>query len=111
MKRFLVETDFLFGLSEDSWLHSTVMEVLRLNRVGAFEVFVSSASPMEVFLVLASRGFGLEVVAKALNLMRLKLEEYEADRYRATSLESLRLAAELRIRYLELTFSTPYTHP
>lgn len=66
---------------------------------------------MEVFLVLASRGFGLEVVAKALNLMRLKLEEYEADRYRATSLESLRLAAELRIRYLELTFSTPYTHP
>ncbi len=104
MKQFLVENDFLFGLSEDSWLHSTVMEVLRLNQVGAIKVYVSSASPMEVFLVLASRGFELETVAKALKLMRLKLEEYEANRYCATSLKSLQFAAELRMRYPKLTF-------
>ncbi len=103
MKEFLVETDFLFGLSAKDKLHPYVMKLLSRCRRGEVRVVVSSAAPLEVMLVLLSRGFDVGTVARVLKLMSTKLTEYRVSTYAPITPEAAARASELRVKYRALT--------
>ena len=100
----VVESDFLFGLSARDRLHPYVVRVLELHRRGVVSVVVAGAAPLEVALVLLSRGFGLDVVSRVLELMRSKLAEYGASRFASIDCSTVAEALRLRASYPQLTF-------
>ncbi len=100
----VVEADFLFGLSARDKLHPYVVRVLELCRRGVVGIVVSGAAPLEVALVLLSRGFSLDVVSRVLELMESKLAEYGANNFANLDCSIVAEALKLRTSYPQLTF-------
>ncbi len=99
----LAETDFLFGLSKRDRLYPAVIRVLELHKRGEIRIKISSAAPLEVALVLLSRGFSLSTVVEALRLMEEKLNEYRVREYEPLTLATVREAVRLRTDHGQLT--------
>ncbi len=104
MRKILVETDFLFGLNKRDNLYPIVIELLRRHKRGKVDLAVSSAAPLEVSLVLLSRGFSLDTIAKVLELMDMKLAEYKVNNFIPIGLDTTIRSLELRNKYEKLTF-------
>lgn len=102
-KEVLVETDFLFGLNAKDNLFPKVLRILEERKKGRLKVIISSASPIEVFLVLLSRNMSYEAITKVIKLMNTKLAEYRINDFAPITLDVVVKALELRMKYKELT--------
>ena len=102
-KEVLVETDFLFGLNAKNNLFPKVLRILEERKKGRLKVIISSASPIEVFLVLLSRNMSYEVITKVIKLMNAKLAEYRINDFAPITLDVVAKALELKMKYRELT--------
>jgi len=102
-KEVLVETDFLFGLNAKDNLFPKVLRILEERKKGRLKVIISSASPIEVFLVLLSRNMSYEAITKVIKLMNTKLAEYRINDFAPITLDVVVKALELRMKYKQLT--------
>ncbi|MEA2089709.1 MAG: hypothetical protein U9O89_02995 [Thermoproteota archaeon] len=101
--RYLVETDFLFGLREKDPLHQNVMKALVDHKEGRVRLTLSSASPLEVMVVALSQGVQLEQLATAIHLMDVELSANKVHRYLSPSLGDIRTSLRMRLENKELT--------
>ncbi len=104
MTNYLVETDFLFGLNAKDKLYPYVRAVLEPHRKRRIRVHVSSAAPIEALLVMRSRGISYDKAIRVLELMELKLVEYNVVDYVPITLSTMVLAEKLRLKYSNLTY-------
>ncbi|MFW6111201.1 MAG: hypothetical protein ACOC6H_04110 [Thermoproteota archaeon] len=95
--RYLVETDFLFGLREDDSLHPQVMKALEDHKEGEVKLALSSPSTLEVMVVSLSQGVQLEELATATHLMTLELSTHQLHQYLSPSLHDLHTSISLRL--------------
>ena len=102
--RCLLETGFLLALNPNDKNHGWALEILTRARRGELDVCISPAAPIEVSLVLRSRGLSDGMVAEALRAMEEAVSLYTKPRYCRLTLQHLSYAAELRGRYRSLTF-------
>ncbi|MCD6488418.1 MAG: hypothetical protein J7K21_04255 [Desulfurococcales archaeon] len=103
-ERFLVETDFLFGLNARDHLYPYVLKILEKHRRREIEITVSSAASIEAALIMLSRKLQLDIVVRALRLMEAKLVEYKVNTYASIALEVIAKALILKMKHPELTF-------
>ena len=71
-ERYLIETDFLFGLRSSDKLH-TVIKSFSVNISGQSKVFLSGASLLEVPLVLLGEGYSNSAIRDSLAFMKQAL--------------------------------------
>ncbi len=70
VERYLVETDFLFALNPNDTHHHHVLAILQDAARGSVKLFLSPASLIESSLLLKSRGFSDENIARILKSFR-----------------------------------------
>ena len=102
--RALVETGFLLALNPRDRNHGWALKLLEEGRRGLVELYISPAAPVEVSLILRSRGLSEEEVREALEAMEDAILLYTRPRYVQLSLVHVALAARFRSRHSELTF-------
>lgn len=104
MLRILVETGFLLALNPRDRNHEWALEVLGEARRPDTLLFISPAAPIELSLIMRSRGLSDEEVSRALYAMEAAIKRYTAPYYPPLELRHLAYAAELRLKYPELGF-------
>ena len=102
--RALIETGFLLALNPRDRNHGWALKLLEEGRRGLVELYISPAAPVEVSLILRSRGLSEEEVREALEAMEDAILLYTRPRYVQLSLVHVALAARFRSRHSELTF-------
>ncbi len=103
-RKFLVETDFLFGLREGDRVHDKVSKALRLHRSGEINLSLLSSAVVEFRVVLYSHGLGPGAVAEAAGLALAELADAGVRECVEVSLEDLVIAERLRQEHEELGF-------
>jgi len=103
-KRYLLETGFLLALNPHDRNHQWALDILAQARRGKIEICISPAAPIEVSLVLRSRGLASDLIAEILRAMDEAISLYTRPRYCSLTLQHLSYAAELRVKYANLTF-------
>jgi len=102
--RALVETGFLLALNPRDRNHGWALKLLEEGRRGLIELHISPAAPVEVSLILRSRGLSDGEVREALEAMEDAIHLYTRPRYVQLKLAHAVLAADLRSRRAELSF-------
>jgi len=100
----LVETGFLLALNPRDRNHDWALNLLREAKSGRLKLYLSPAAPIELSLILKSRGLAEKEAALVLEAMSLAVSRYTRLVYPPLTLEVASLAASLRERYPELTF-------
>ncbi len=100
----LVETGFLLALNPRDKNHGWALEVLEDGRRRRVLLYLSPAAPLELSLIMKSRGIGDEGVSRALRAIDAAIRGYTVPRYAPLEIMHMAYAAELRARYPELTF-------
>lgn len=103
MDKYLVETDFLFGLRPSDRYYSKVENALKLAQKKQVELKVISSAIFEIRTVLYSQGKRPEEISKILTLMKKKLDEHNV-KEEIIQVDDFILADYLRSKYDELTF-------
>ncbi len=104
MARALVETGFLLALNPRDRNHEWALKLLEGGEGGAIELYVSPAAPVEVSLILGSRGLSEREIREALEAMEDAMARFTKPRYVELRLDHAALAAELRRSHPELSF-------
>ena len=104
MLRILVETGFLLALNPRDRNHECAIKVLEEARRPGTLLYVSPAAPIELSLLMRSRGLSDEEVSRALYAMEAAIRRYTTPYYPPLELRHLAYAAELRRKYSELGF-------
>ncbi len=104
MRRCLVETGFLLALNPKDKNHEWALELLRTAKRGICALYVSPAAPIELSLIMKSRGYSDEAIAETLVAMEEAIMLYTRPNFAMLRLEHVQLAARLRSKYSELTF-------
>ncbi len=104
MRRCLVETGFLLALNPKDRNHEWALRLLRNAKHGVCMVHISPAAPIELSLIMKSRGYSDEAIAETLAAMEEAIMLYTRPSFAALRLDHLQLAARLRSKYPELTF-------
>jgi len=99
----LLETGFLLALNPSDRNHSWALSVLSECRSRRAKCYLSPAAPVEVSLLLRSRGFDEGRIARALKLME-SIVAGAGIRCLPLRLAHVARAAELRDKYSELGF-------
>lgn len=99
----LLETGFLLALNPSDRNHSWAAGILSECRSRRAKCYLSPAAPVELSLLLKSRGFDESRIAKALKLMESIAVEAGVSSLPLKLAHAAR-AAELRSRYPELGF-------
>ncbi|MEM1516929.1 MAG: PIN domain-containing protein [Thermofilum sp.] len=100
----LVETGFLLALNPRDKNRDWALSLLREAKSGRLKLYLSPAAPIELSLILKSRGLAEQEIALVLEAMGLAISRYTRPVYPPLTLEAASLAANLRERYPELTF-------
>ncbi len=104
MKRVLLETGFLFALNPNDRNHRWALEILNKAKEGELEICISPAAPIEVSLLLKTRGLNDVAIAEVLRTMDEAISLFKKPLYCKLTLLHLSYAAELRTKYEKLTF-------
>ena len=104
MLEVLVETGFLLALNPRDVHHQWALSLLEESRGKAKVLYISPASPVELSLILKSKGYSDESISRLLNAMFSIVGRYTRPRYPPMGLEHMAYAAELRAKYPQLTF-------
>ena len=102
--RVLVETGFLLALNPRDGHHEWAMKVLEEARRREILLYISPVAPIELSLILRSKGSKDSDIGRALNAIGTIVERYTKPQYPQLGLRELVYASELRARYSELTF-------
>jgi len=103
MNRYLVETDFLFGLTPSDRYNTQVENVLKLAKDAQIEIRIISSAIFEFRTVLYSRGKTALEIYQILTLIKKKLDENKiGEEY--IQFEDFIYADYLRSKHSELTF-------
>ena len=104
MRKCLVETGFLLALNPNDKNHGWALDLLRSAKRGICALYISPAAPIELSLIMKSRGYSHEAIAETLATMEDAIMLYTRPDFAVLRLEHLQLAAHLRSKYSELTF-------
>lgn len=103
MIKALLETGFLISLNPKDKNHGWAMEILKDARERRIRIFISPVSPIELSLILKSRGLkddDLSQVFDAIDSIVKHLKPSHPD----LTFECVALAAKLRSKYQQLSF-------
>jgi len=103
MNKFLVETDFLFGLRHSDRYNPKVEEALNLTKNKKVELKVITSAIFEVRTVLYSQGKNSEEIRQILTLMKQKLDDNNI-KEEYIKFDDFILADYLRSQHGKLTF-------
>ena len=103
-RKYLLETSFLLALNPNDRNHDWAMELLSKAKKGELKICISPAAPIEISLMLRSRGVSDDVIAEVLKAMDDAISLYTEPEYCSLTLRHLAYAAELRSKYQGLTF-------
>ncbi len=103
MNKYLIETDFLFGLSPSDRYNSQVENALKLTKAEQVELRVTTSAIFEVRTVLYSRGKSSVEINRTLTLMKKKLDEHNI-KEEYIHFDDFIFADYLRSKHSELTF-------
>ena len=103
-KKCLLETGFLLALNPSDKNHQWALNILTKAKRNELEVCISSAALIEISLILRSRGMSDKIIAEILRTMDDAISLYIKPHYCKLTLQHLSYAAELRVRYQDLTF-------
>jgi len=104
LKGYLVESDFLFGLSKADEHHAPVIKALRKHQRGLLTLTVASSAVIEARSLLYSKGLNAQMIEDALSLMDSKLAEFGVRDFTGLTLSDAVLAERLRIQFPFLSF-------
>ena len=102
--RVLVETGFMLALNPRDKHHEWAMKILEEAKKREILLYISPTAPIELSLIMKSKGYEDKDIARVLNAIDVILEKYVKPQYPQIRLKELVYATELRIRYPELTF-------
>jgi len=100
----LVEIGFLLALDSRDKNHEWAMEVLRRAKERRIMIYVSPAAPIELSLIMKSRGLNNNDIRRVMNALDAVIRRYTKPNYLPLELRHALYAAELRSKYPELTF-------
>jgi len=100
----LVETGFLLALNPRDKNHEWAMEILRRAKERKTMIYISPAAPIELSLIMKSRGLNNNDIKRVMNALDAVIRRYIKPNYPPLELRHVAYAAELRSRYPELTF-------
>ena len=100
----LVETGFLLALNPKDKNHEWGMEVLKRARERESVLYISPAAPVELSLIMKSKGLSDRDIARVMNALEAIIRRYTKPNYSSLELRHVAYAAELRSKYPELTF-------
>ena len=100
----LVETGFLLALNPKDKNHEWGMEVLKRARERESVLYISPAAPVELSLIMKSKGLSDRDIARVMNALEAIIRRYTKPNYPPLELRHVAYAAELRSKYSELTF-------
>jgi predicted nucleic acid-binding protein len=103
MNKYLIETDFLFGLTPSDRYNSQVEKALKLTKDKQVELRVITSAIFEVRAVLYSRGKNPAEINRTLTLMKKKLDENNIDE-EYIKFDDFIFADYLKSKHSELTF-------
>ena len=101
--RVLVETGFMLALNPRDKNHEWAMKILEEARRREIMLYISPATPIELSLIMKSRGYDDKDINRVLNAVEIIIEKYVKPQYPRMGLRELAYAAELRAKYSELT--------
>ena len=104
MLRILVETGFLLALNPRDRHHKWALGVLEDSRKKMNILYISPIAPAELSLIMRSKGFNDKSILRVLKAIYSITRKYTKPRFPLLELEHIMYAAELRIKYPELTF-------
>ena len=104
MLEVLVETGFLLALNPRDTHHQWALSLLEESRRKAKILYISPAAPMELALILKSKGYSDKSISRLLYAMHSIIERYTRPHYPPMGLEHVAYATELRARHPQLTF-------
>jgi len=100
----LVETGFLLALNPRDRHHSWALRILREAEAGKMILHISPIAPVELSLVMRSRGRSDEEVRRVLNALNTAIMMYTKPKCPPLGLGDVEYAAELRGRHPQLSF-------
>ncbi|MHA1232757.1 MAG: hypothetical protein ACTSPQ_19160 [Candidatus Helarchaeota archaeon] len=103
MDRYLIETDFLFGLRPSDKYYIKVKKMLELSKNKKIELKITNSAIFETRTVLYSQGKNSKEIYTILTLMKEKLNENNI-KEEYVRFDDFILADYLRSKYPELTF-------
>jgi len=102
--RILVETGFLLALNPRDKHHEWALEILEKSRRRENILHISPIAPIELSLIMKSRGYNDKSILRVLNAIYSIIRRYAKPYSPLLELEHIIYATELRIKYPELTF-------
>ncbi len=103
MMKALVETGFLIALNPDDKHHKWALNILKQAKEGEILLYISPAAPIELSLILRSKGVSEEMISKSLEALHIIITRYIKPKYPQLTLNHLSKAAVLRKKYPQLT--------
>jgi hypothetical protein len=100
----LVESDFLFGLSESDSRHSHVLNCLKKHEQGKIAIQILSSAVIEVRSVLYSRGLDKSQIEEFFSLMADLVTNYGITEFVPLEFGDVIIAERLRAESSALTF-------
>lgn len=95
----LLETGFLISLNPRDKNHEWAIGILRNAKSQRIRIFISPASPIELSLILKSRGLDDSEIENVLKAMDSIVRKYSRPLYPPLTMECTAYAAKLRKRY------------
>jgi len=103
MEKYLIETDFLFGLRPSDKYYSKVINLLKLSKYKKIELILTNSAIFEMRTVLYSQGKNSKEIYTILTLIKKKLDENNIKEV-YVQFDDFILAEYLRSKYSKLTF-------
>ncbi len=104
MIRVLVETGFLIALNPRDRNHSWAMGILEDARRRKLELNVSPVAPLELSLILRSRGLSEGDQTRVLEALDSAIRMWVRPKFPSLDLQTFSLSSRLRQKYPQLTF-------
>ncbi len=104
MTKVLLETGFLVSLNPRDRNRGWAVDLLKQAREGEVKIFISPASLVELSLILKSKGLPEEGISRALAAMESLIRRYTRPSFPELTFEIISGAAELRVKYSQLSF-------
>lgn len=98
-EKFLIETDLLFGLRPSDKLHEKILSFFAQREPKRKNIYLSSASLLEVPLVLYGKGISNSIIQETISTMKLALQRLTSYYIHDIQFEDIMLAMSLRETY------------
>ncbi len=100
----LLETGFMLALNPRDEHHEWALKILKKSRGRANVLHISPVAPIELSLIMKSKGYSDKSILRVLNALHSIIRRYTRPYYPRLELEHVMYAAELRLKHPVLTF-------